>query len=130
MALKVSSNRDGAFLMIDRTFRPDYNRAELSHGSMNAAVEFYKPGLSTLSSFFSELAAQWRGWEGERQWRSLEAEAALSATHDRLGTITLAVRLRSSVYTDIGPTWSASGVIFLDAGGLDTLARDAAALTV
>jgi hypothetical protein len=50
VALKISSNRDGALLMIDRTFRSDYNRAELSYGLMHAAVEFYVPNLSTLSS--------------------------------------------------------------------------------
>jgi hypothetical protein len=55
VALKIRSSRDGALLVIDRTFRSEYNCADLSYGQMKPAVEFYAPNLSTLSSFFSEL---------------------------------------------------------------------------
>lgn len=130
VAFRISSNRDGAWFELDGTARPDYYRAELSHGTMQAAVEFYEINVRPVGDFFAELAATWRGWEGERTWRSLEGEVRFGATHDKLGTVTLTVGLRSDVYVSTGPghIWSASGLLILDAGGLDGLARQASRL--
>lgn len=125
VALKIPSSRDGAFVEIDRTFRPDYHRAQLSSGSLGAELEFYEPNLSSLTTFFGELADQWRGWEGEQTWRCLEGEVALSATHNGLGTVALKAGLRSGTHTDAGPAWSASAFLYLDAGGLDRLTDEA-----
>jgi hypothetical protein len=53
------------------------------------------------------------------------------ATHDKLGSITLTVRLRSDVY-EAGVRdflWTTTALLFLDAGGLDALARLAAQVT-
>jgi hypothetical protein len=127
--MQIKSNRDGFEFALDQTSRADYYQAELACGSMNAAVEFYEMGLRPVKPFFDDLAASWRGWDGERQWTALEGEVRLSATHDGLGTVTLAVELRSGHYTDAGASWSARGVLYLDAGGLDALARQAAQLT-
>jgi len=52
---RVESNRDGSSLVIDRTSRPDYNRAELSCGATRAAVEFYGRDVPSLSDLFGEL---------------------------------------------------------------------------
>lgn len=58
----------------------------------------------------------------------MDGEVELRATHDQLGTITLSVRLRSDVYEanvrDF--LWTTTAFLFLDAGGLDALAREAA----
>jgi hypothetical protein len=127
-SLHIKSNRDGAFLSIDRAIRPDFYRTELSYESMTATVEFYEIGLRPMSAFFSELAAAWRGWENERRWGSLEGELNLCATHNGLGTIALVAELRSGVYMEEGATWGARGILFLDSGALDHLARSAALL--
>jgi hypothetical protein len=97
---------------------------------MEAAVEFYEMNVRSVGDFFSELAGAWRGWEGERTWGSLEGEVDLRATHNKLGTVRLPVALRSDVYspTGRGHIWTASGLLFLDAGGLDRLASQAAQL--
>ena len=128
---RVESNRDGSSLVIDRTSRPDYNRAELSCGATRAAVEFYCRDVPSLSDLFGELADDWRGWEGERVWGSLDGELGFRATHDKLGTVTLAVRLRSDVYEPSVRDflWTTTALLLLDAGRLDALAREAAQLT-
>lgn len=130
-ALRIESNQGGGSAVLDQTFRADYFRAELRSGALEAAVEFYDPGLRPpVSVFFAELATAWRGWEGERTWQSLEGDVALTATHDQLGTIALTVRLRSDTYASPGAyLWTAAATLFLDAGGLDALARQAVQLT-
>jgi Family of unknown function (DUF6228) len=83
-------------------------------------------GEHTLGLLFRRLADDWRGWEGERTWRSLEGDFDLAATHDGLGHVALEVRLRSGPYA---ADWLATGTLSLDAGQLDAVARDAAAFT-
>ncbi|MGO9499243.1 MAG: DUF6228 family protein [Solirubrobacteraceae bacterium] len=129
--LQVDSNRYGWSLVIDQTPRSDYYRAELRCGSTQAGVEFYYgKEVPPVGDFFKELAESWGGWEGERAWGSLDGEVELLASHDKLGTVTLAVRLRSDVYeTTVREfLWTATALLFLDAGRLDPVARAAARL--
>jgi len=73
--------------------------------------------------FFSELAQSWRGWTGEKTWRSLEAELALVATTDSCGHVTLEIRLRP----DAGPgAWRVISYAYFEAGQLASLACRAA----
>ena len=81
-------------------------------------------GERTLGLLFRRMADDWRGWDGEREWASIEGLFDLTATHDGLGHVSLRVRLRSGLYDE---DWNAGGVIWLDAGGLSKLAREAAA---
>src|SRR6202042_425444 len=90
--------RDGWSLVIDETSRPEYYRAGLSCGAMRAAVDFYGKEVAPVSDLFSGLAEDWRGWDGERTLGSVDGEVELRASHDKLGTVTLTVRLRSDVY--------------------------------
>lgn len=128
MTLTLRSNRHDVSLTIDRTFRPDYGFAELNCGTMEARIEFYEPNLSTLRTFLADLAEHWRGWEGEREWSSCERHIGLYAKHDKLGTVSVTVELRSGIYTGAGPTWRAVGVVLLDSGALEALVREAATL--
>ena len=127
---QIDSNRYGWSLVLDQTSRPDYDRAELRCGTTQAGVEFYGKEVPPVSDFFSGLAKSWGGWEGDRAWGSLDGEVQLLASHDKLGTVTLAVRLRSEVYeTSVREfLWTATALLFLHAGGLDPVARAAARL--
>jgi hypothetical protein len=132
-AFRIASNRDGNSLVLERTARPDYCRAELSCGSMEASTEYYDhDGVQSLAEYFGEIAASWRGWEGDRSWVSLEGELRLAAVHDKLGTITLTAELRSNQYYSPGEgyIWRVRGLLLLDAGALDALARQAALIGV
>ena len=129
--LEIRSNEAGAFLLIQRDGRGSphddlndgYWMAALSCGPLQAALRFYEIELGGLADYFAALADDWRGWNGQRRWVSLEDDVELVATHDGLGTITLTARLRTEAFSQ--HRWSAAAQLVLDAGGLDGIARDA-----
>jgi hypothetical protein len=45
---------------------------------------------SDLYGFFERLSDDWRGWEGVREWRSLEGEMSIDARHDGRGHVATA----------------------------------------
>jgi hypothetical protein len=71
----------------------------------------YATGFDELVGFFQGLAADWRGWPGERTYESLEHELRLTASHD--GHVRIAVQLRPSSLPD---GWSVSGEFRVDPG--------------
>src|ERR1700691_5899488 len=74
----------------------EYLRASLSGSGLKAsATGVYLYDAQGLAQFFQDMAANWKGWEGEKTWSSIEGEFGLAATSDRLGHITLRIRLRS-----------------------------------
>ena len=77
----------------------------------SAGSSHYATGFDELVRFFRGLAADWRGWPGERTYESLEHELRLVAIHD--GHVRIAVQLRQSSLPD---GWSASGEFRVDPG--------------
>lgn len=77
-----------------------------------------------VSDLFIAIADDWRGWDGERGWGTLEGECSLAASHDGLGHVTIQCVLHSGLYES---DWRVEAPIMLDAGGLDRVARDARA---
>jgi hypothetical protein len=123
----LSSAREGGRLEI-RAARGDRWLVTISLPNLSASAEvdvFAYDGERTLALLFRRLAEDWRGWDGERGWSSLEGDFDLSATHDGLGHVALAVRLRSGPYEE---DWLVQGTIWVDAGQLNAVARNAAAL--
>jgi hypothetical protein len=91
-----------------------YVWARLRVGGLDASLRVsshYATGFNELVRFFCGLAADWRGWPGERTYESLEHELRLTARHD--GHVRIAVQLRRSSVPD---GWSASGVFSVDPG--------------
>lgn len=76
-----------------------------------------------LVQWLEDLASCWKGWNGEKEWRALEAPFYLSARHDGSGHVTLGARLESSW---VSPTWAAETSVVVDAGSLDDIAAQAA----
>ena len=73
-----------------------------------------------LEDFFRDLAANWRGWPGEKTYESLEDELLLKATSDCLGHTELEVRLTS------GPPpfhWMLRAALLIEAGQLESIAK-------
>ena len=83
----------------------------------SSRVYIYEP--HDLAAFFDELAAHWKGWEGEKRWHSVERDFALSCRSDGLGHVAMQVTLTSGLYED---DWSVQAVIHVDAGQLEDLA--------
>jgi hypothetical protein len=72
---------------------------------------------------FAQMAAHWRGWQGEFAWESLDGELALRCVQDRTGHVAIGVVLRS------GPSkadWMVEATVVAEAGQLEEIALEAA----
>ncbi len=98
--------------------------AGLSLEGAEGAVGVYDYGSPQLPIFFAELAAAWQGFEGERNFRSLEGQLTITARHDGVGTITCLITLGQPW----PPAWSLQGELDLGAGAhLEGISSDLAA---
>jgi len=79
-------------------------------------------GEERLLALFDEMAAEWRGWEGTKEWASLEGELTVAVTHDRVGTVTL----RAALWHYEQLEWRAAIELTVDAG--EQLTEAAAAI--
>ncbi|MEJ7704821.1 MAG: DUF6228 family protein [Geodermatophilaceae bacterium] len=69
------------------------------------------PDFTSLARFFAELADNWRGWQGERSYESLEGDFKIRATHN--GHVLLHIDLASlSGFAE----WHVQVVVQLDPG--------------
>lgn len=122
--------RDDAALTIETDGRaePFYWRVTLRTRELTAStdidLDYLHHHVGPIADYFAELAADWRGWTGDRSWG--ERPLALTATHDGLGRIALTVDLEHLHPTD--NRWAVRATITLEAGQLDRAARDAAQL--
>ena len=95
-------------------------------------VHIQEPGLSATARvensraiqgpeiFFQDIAQDWRGWDGEKTWHSLDGELDLTATSDLRGHITIRVQLQPTA----GPEgWRVTSYAYAEAGQLDSLSR-------
>jgi Family of unknown function (DUF6228) len=99
-------------------------RAIIRTPHLTAAItlhELYDLGsFDQLGQLLGGFAADWKGWEGERTWRSADSDLVLVCTHDHVGQVNVAVTLR-----DNEEGWELQGIdIVLEAGRLDALSRD------
>jgi hypothetical protein len=82
-----------------------------------AATEATQDG-EQLAKLFAQMANEWRGWEGEKIWRSLDGELNLAFRHDGIGAINAKVRMRDETMVN----WVVEGELALELGSLDGLA--------
>jgi hypothetical protein len=123
--LRLESSREGHLEL--RNEGPEWWRATLTLPGLSATarVDRFSPdGEHTPGVFFRRLADDWRGWDGERTWASIEGAVDLAATHDGLGHVALRVRICGGQFEH---DWTVTGVVWLDAGQLAQTARRAAA---
>lgn len=74
-----------------------------------------------MPGFFDEMAADWRGWDGEREWRSLEGHLRIYSAHNGVALANLVIEVNP------GPAYNsnrcfAAGGIDLELGQLDRAA--------
>lgn len=70
-----------------------------------------------MTAYFRSLAQDWRGWDGDREWTSLEGDLHLTAKHD--GHVRVQASLRPQ------NDWTVTALISLEAGEeLAAAARD------
>ncbi len=92
--------------------------AELHGRGLDASVLVSTYMFSGFADFFEDLATDWKGWKGAREWRALEGELNLKADSDRTGHVHLSVELRDGA----PPRWQVNAALVLEAGQLDGLA--------
>lgn len=98
--------------------------AELDNGHGRASTAVWDLGTD-LADFLGGLARDWRGWDGERSYSSLEGELDITARHDGLGRIQLVVGIGGLS----PPAWRFETEMMLGAGAhAETIANDVAAL--
>ncbi|MFF0435506.1 DUF6228 family protein [Streptomyces sp. NPDC004327] len=103
------------------------DRFDIDPDAARYAVELRAPGLTArvddvvawmsdgdLTSFLEQLAADYRGWDGERNWQSDDRDLAVSAVFRSGGHIGLTWTVRPWRKTAGG--WSASVTTWLEAG--------------
>jgi hypothetical protein len=73
-AVKIDSgNGYVRFTADESSSPPEYVAAELHADGLSATSEVirhYANGFQDLVDFFRELASDWRGWTGVREWES------------------------------------------------------------
>ena len=102
-------------------------RATLSLAELHASVGVYDDHPAGLAVLFDDLARDWRGFEGIREWFSLENEFLITCTSDRLGHVFASIELRNNWYAGPppgSPGWNVRANLTIEAGALDGLARD------
>jgi Family of unknown function (DUF6228) len=76
---------------------PRYFWAELKETGLDcrARVSAWDPsGVNKFSKVFREMNEAWRGWEGEKVWKSTEGELQLRFSINAKGGISIDVHLR------------------------------------
>ena len=107
---------------IPRSDEPCTFAARLTSPTLNASVDVYDLVPQRWAGLFHELAKSWRGWSGEKVRESLEGHLRLACTSDRTGHVSIQVSLRSIS----GDDWRVEATIYVEAGQLDMLSREAA----
>jgi len=102
---------------------PDSYTVELEDLDFRASARVANPGYGFPPSvLFTRLASQWAGWRGNEEWRSMEGEFAIVATCDRTGHVKIVFSFPTPAQSAY---WSASAFVFVEAGQLESIARDA-----
>ncbi|MFD5783186.1 DUF6228 family protein [Streptomyces sp. NPDC126933] len=113
------------------------DRFSFDADSVHYAVELQAPGMTARTNevvawiwdndmvpFLEELAADFRGWDGERRWQTNDRELTVSAVFRTGGHVGLTWTLRPWPKSAGG--WSASMTTWLEAGEqMASLAADA-----
>lgn len=102
--------------------------AELEVSGLSATrpvVQAFAAGVTEVSTFLDSLERDWRGWEGERAWTSLEDDLTMQARHTH-GHVQLRVTLRCHRADWGNDGWRATADLTIDPGEqLSRIAADA-----
>ena len=78
-------------------------------------------GISSIG-LFEEMAIEWRGWDREKSWGSLEGEFDLTETSDSTGHVTLLASVYSRTFP---PCAKMICEFYIESGQLDKLNKQA-----
>ncbi|MEI8010932.1 MAG: DUF6228 family protein [Candidatus Omnitrophota bacterium] len=117
--IEIKCVNDGSrFLFFDRN--KDGWTTEINGNGITAKLKV-SDYIANPSEFFSEIAGQWRGWEGIKSYQSLEGELMIQATHDKKGAVLLTVILSPNDGTD---DWKLQHCFNLELGQLERISQE------
>ena len=103
----------------------DYFIASIDGDGPQAAVRVWGyTDCELLVDLFESIARDWRGWQGERTWSSIEGEFHIAVSTTSTGRVTIAVQL---AHNDGEDGWRLTIPVFAEAGQLESIARHVAA---
>ena len=115
-----SSSSDSCFELSH--FDGDFFTASISGtgraGELRICGYQYSP---PMPEFFQDLAKNWKGWDGEKSWESLEGDLDIFASSDKLGHVTLTFRL-GNANRGLDEDWVLVVKMSTEAGLLDDIA--------
>jgi len=107
------------------TLEPEYKTdeeitftASYSDGQFSGQVTSSDYIVGGPVALFEGMAADWRGWEGERKWSDLESSLVLRATTDSVGHIRIRVEMDRH-----HPPGRLVGEVMVEAGQLIGIAK-------
>jgi hypothetical protein len=121
--LRLTSSNSGATIEFSQVQGDSFHLSvlHLNYSASRSVSAYTDPdGIARL---WADAAREWRGWHGAKVWESLEGELRIQLSTDRAGHVELRVRLRSDA--GVSDPWSIETSIGLDAGALESIARDA-----
>ncbi len=74
-----------------------------------------------FGGFFTEIAANWKGWTGRREWKSLEGDLKLDAENGGSGAVSIGVYLHYGAPAQ----WKVQFAMSVESARLDQLAAEA-----
>ena len=77
------------------------------------------PYSEILSDFFADLNNNWKGWEGEKDWRAIDGEYQIRASSSKTGHVALNVTVNFNEYR-----WQTVAEISVEAGQLMKIEKD------
>src|SRR5688572_28385461 len=101
----------------------EFYRVTLRENEFEASIRVYAfdPTEDGLPKFFASLGRDWKGWDGERRWSSLEGEFELRCEHDSTGHVITTATIRSNRY---GHGWMGEIRFDIAGGKLDKIAAE------
>jgi hypothetical protein len=115
---------NGRSLTLEILHGPEYDiwrcRATLALPEGNVSADVWDMGTG-LARFFRDLANSWRGFDGSKEYGTLEGQLVFSCEHDGRGTVTCKATLRQPE----PPEWSLGAIFDFGAGAhLERLADE------
>ena len=90
---------------------------KVSDEKLTCEANVYGYMSEQIVDFFKFIKTNWKGWEGDKIWGSLEGEFTLVATSDTAGHVELKFTLQRNLYD----SWSLTSTINLEASQLDLI---------
>ena len=101
----------------------EYYRVTLREGIFETTlkVSAFDPNDDGLPKFLQSMASNWRGWDGQLKWTSLEGEFELRCEHDGLGHVATTAALLSNPSVH---GWTGKIRFEIPAGELEQIANE------